>query len=448
MKILTTIGPASMNESDIRYFSDRTNLFRLNGSHANLEWHSEAVKLIRRVCPNAFILMDIPGVKPRTTNVQPINIVKGEEVSFGESGPLKTKHIELTRKLPVSQEISKYFSVNDGQFLFDTSSFDGATICGRSRDSFELLPKKGINIPFSVYDEALQFEIYEDFIKKINHMEIDGLGLSFVQTPALVEKIKEISPELSLISKIENSLGLENVEGITSVSDAIMIDRGDLIAEVGFDQFFYAVEKISKITKASGRPLIMATENLETMTERELPSKSEVISIVHSATLGVDCFMLSEETAISDNRRVIIDWLHEFVKNEFDVRNDGIKLDAGRYHLIWSAVREFKDLPAIVVSKSGRALFKFLAYKPTNRLTLVTSNKKVKKLANLYRNNITVIEAEIPQGDTVSLINKVLTENAVEIFSESDQVIAVYVSQYLKKPRANTISVFDRVDFV
>jgi pyruvate kinase len=86
-----------------------------------------------------------------------------------------------------------------------------------------------------------------------------------------------------------------------------MIDRGDLAAEIGFDNLFPAINYISDQTKAHGKPLIMATENLETMLERNVPSKSEVMSIAHSASIGVDCIMLSEETATSKLAKLL--WL-------------------------------------------------------------------------------------------------------------------------------------------
>ena len=173
--------------------------------------------------------------------------------------------------------------------------------------------KKGINLPNSVYDEAQQFKIYQDFLDKVLDIDIDGLGLSFVQTGDLVYKIRNVAPHLVLVAKIENSEGFRNCIDIVNQSDAVMIDRGDLAAEIGFDRLFDSVNTISDQTKAHGKPLIMATENLETMVDRELPSKSEVMSIAHSVSIGVDCFMLSEETATADSGQQIVTWLYEFL---------------------------------------------------------------------------------------------------------------------------------------
>ena len=83
--ILVTIGPASTNSEVITDFAKYTKLFRLNGSHNSLKWHEEIVSKIRALVPEAFILLDIPGAKPRTGNIEPISIKKGQAVVFGSS---------------------------------------------------------------------------------------------------------------------------------------------------------------------------------------------------------------------------------------------------------------------------------------------------------------------------------------------------------------------------
>ena len=147
-----------------------------------------------------------------------------------------------------------------------------------------------------------------------------------MQTPDLVNSIKAIRPDVVLIAKIENSEGLKNCSDIAASADAIMIDRGDLVAEIGYENLFSGIETIAQATKSHGKPLIMATENLESMLGRELPSKSEVVSGAHSASIGVDCFMLSEETAISNNAFVIVNWLHNFSKNWRPRKNNSIAI--------------------------------------------------------------------------------------------------------------------------
>ena len=166
-----------------------------------------------------------------------------------------------------------------------------------------------------MYDEEKQLEIYKSFIANISDMDIDGIGLSFVQTGALVQQVRKIVPNLVLVAKVENSEGLRNSIDIINHSDAIMIDRGDLAAEIGYDRVYDAINQSTDHTKAHGKALIMATENLETMLDRKVPSKSEVMSIAHSSSIGVDCIMLSEETATSGSGQEIVIWLDKFLKS-------------------------------------------------------------------------------------------------------------------------------------
>ena len=359
MKIIVTIGPSCDDEESLKEFSKKTNLFRLNGSHGTLEWHRKTANLIRKVCPDSFILMDIPGIKPRTSNSENIFIEKGQEIVFGSS-PENEKRLTvgLTKKIPRHGENLTNFSVNDGQFAFDVVSFGDEYIIGRSRSSFKLLEKKGINLPKSIYDEVQQLKIYQDFLGKIIDIDIDGLGLSFVQTGDLVKQIRNVAPNLALVAKIENSEGLRNCIDIVNQSDAIMIDRGDLAAEIGFDRLFESIIAISDQTKAHGKPLIMATENLETMVDRELPSKSEVMSIAHSISIGVDCFMLSEETATSDSGQQTVTWLSQFLKSCKRVNKPKSSSTVqNKFPAIWRSLANLDQIPIVLFTKSGLLRF-------------------------------------------------------------------------------------------
>ena len=449
IKTLVTVGPNSLNLDDLTYFAEKTKLFRLNGSHSTIEWHKKAIGMIRDVSPDSFILMDIPGIKPRTENLELTNIKQGEIIHFGEGGGgNKFKTIGLSKPLPKYPSDLKRFSVNDGQFIFETIQTGEGFVVGKSISEFELLPKKGINLPDSVYNEQLQFEIYCEFLKKIKELSIDGIGLSFVQTGELAGKMRSLAKELIIVSKIENSEGLKNAKAIAKKSDAVMIDRGDLAAEIGLHGLYSAVETIALQTKGLGKPMIMATENLETMINRETPSKSEVMSIGHSASIGADCIMLSEETAVSTNAKLILEWLDGFGK---EIENIKPKLsfgpNEGRYKLIWNALSNLPSIPILIVSKSGYAIFDYFATNPQSELFLVSETKKIIKLTMLYRNPIKVIKRKIGNNTPIDTVWKVIEENKLDLFRQFDQIMAIFVSRYVNTPRANSLTIFDKVDF-
>ena len=137
--------------------------------------------------------------------------------------------------------------------------------------------------------------------------------MSYVQNHTLVDKMRLKSNKI-IVSKIENDQGCKNMNSICSSSDIIMIDRGDLAAEIGDTNLYDQTIKISKCAKLFGKLLIMATENLETMILNNTPTKSEIISLSFSKSLNADYLMLSDETATSNKFLKIINWLKDFNK--------------------------------------------------------------------------------------------------------------------------------------
>lgn len=450
-KVLVTLGPVSLDDQSIKDFARYTGLFRLNGSHGSLDWHSSAVAKIRELVPDAFILLDVPGAKPRTNNTEIVTINKGDNVAFGNvESEFDGLFVALTKPLPDLSSITlPTFSVNDGQFLFDTVQMNDAYIVGRSRGSFKLLPKKGVNLPGSIYCEKLQLKICQDFIHSAKDLGVDGFGLSFIQNGDVVDALRDVSGNRVLVSKIENSEGLKNAQEIIRRSDAVMIDRGDLAAEIGFDALYNAVEKITYETKANGKPLIMATENLESMSDRDTPSKSEVMSLAHSVSIGADCVMLSEETAMSENGPFIVKWLYEFLENSnITVRNVVHSRKEEKYESIWRIIGEHRDIPVLLMSKSGYALFNYMATQPDQDVTLLTDNPRLRKIAKLFSKEIFVLSSKIEEEVPIETIGNIVKENAATLFKNSDQIAAVYVSKYVTGARANCITLFDKSDFI
>ena len=262
-KILSTLGPVSSNKN-IKTILDKSGIIRFNMSHNTLSWHRKNINLIKKIHPDKYILVDIPGAKPRTLNIKTIKISKGQKVVF--SHKYKGKNIiPISNPLPKIRKKIKFFSVSDGNFIFKLVSLKNKKLIGISSQTFNLQPRKGLNVPFSIYDDGYQAKIYFNFIKKISKLNFDCLGLSFVQNEKIIKKLKNYNKNFMFISKIENSKGYENRKEIIKESDAIMIDRGDLAAEVGNEKLTNYVENIITDSKLLGKPVIIATENLNSL---------------------------------------------------------------------------------------------------------------------------------------------------------------------------------------
>ena len=158
MKILPTIGPVSEKAQDLKFLFKYCSIIRLNSSHNNINWHKKIIKKIKKINLTIDILIDIPGVKPRTDNKENIKLKKGELISFGyKTKNQKNKIIDLTRKLPKKRgEDNHYFSLDDGKIFFKIVKFNKKILTGVALDDCIIKPRKGLNIPNSVYDDKIQ----------------------------------------------------------------------------------------------------------------------------------------------------------------------------------------------------------------------------------------------------------------------------------------------------
>ena len=314
-KIISTIGPESEG-SKTKFFINNSDVIRLNLSHNNISWHKKNIKLIKKIKSSRLILVDLPGIKPRTLNEINIKIKKGQKIQFSNNKKLKKRNLILiSNPLPKIKK-NKFFYISDGSFQFKNLGVKKNILTGISMQDFTLSKKKGLNIPMSIYDDKGQEKLYFKFLKKIEKFEIDLIGLSFVQNSKILKKIKQKYPNYILVSKIENYLGYKNRKEIIQDSDAIMIDRGDLSAEVGVTKLFDYTDNIIDECKKNGKPVILATENLNSLILNRQPSKGDVTNVEYYVKKKVDFLMLSEETAISKNSRNTVTWLKKYLKSK------------------------------------------------------------------------------------------------------------------------------------
>ena len=344
-KILSTIGPVSEGKN-LKYIVGKSEFIRLNLSHNTIAWHNKNIKKIKKIDQSKLILVDIPGIKPRTLNNKKLKIKKGQIVRFGKDKSIKNI-IELSNDIPKIKNKIKYFSISDGSYQFKFISFKKNILTGVSKHDFTLDVKKGLNVPYSIYNNLLQEKKYISFLKKIKNLNFDCIGLSFIQNGKIIQSLKKKYPEKLFISKIENYLGFKNRKEIILNSDAIMIDRGDLAAEVGISNLYEYVEKIIDDSKSQGKPVIIATENLNSLLSENAPSKSDVTNIDYYISRKVDYLMLSDETATSKNWKNIITWFSQYLKNKKN------KVKVFKKTSIEEIIKNLKDQTLVIFSKKG-----------------------------------------------------------------------------------------------
>jgi len=304
-RIVATIGPKTNNRESLLALNEAgMNIARLNGSHNSLEWHQEVIRLIQEVLPGTPILIDIPGRKIRTTQLEfepsfEINdtIILTTDTSFDGREKVPVNYADLHKDLQAGQTVL----ADDGTLRFTITEIINQDIYLRAETPGYLKSKKGINVPFVTLNTQLVTDRDRQMIKFAQENKVDFIGLSFVESKNHVEAIRELIKPLSfprIISKIENQGGMNNMEEIIEVSDAIMIDRGDLSTETDLDSIAIRQKEIIRSARRYAKPVIVATELLHSMIENSFPTKAEVCDISNAVLDGCAAVMLSGETAI------------------------------------------------------------------------------------------------------------------------------------------------------
>ena len=310
-KIVTTIGPASSNvkilESMIRA---GMNVARINFAHGELDEHARIIDMIREVAENigrrVAILGDLPGVKIRVGEIENgfVELKKGKRIT------LTVRKIKGSEKeIPVDfEEFPRLVSpgdriyLSDGFIVLKVEKVEGGDVLCRVISGGKLFSHKGVNVPHTrINVSALtkhDFEILEFMIEK----KVDAAGISFVGKREDIMSIRKFIEErdgrIFIISKIERPLAVKNFDEILKVSDGIMVARGDLGVETPIEKLPLLQKRLIKKAKLAGKPVITATQMLESMTVERIPTRAEVTDVANAIIDGTDAVMLSEETAV------------------------------------------------------------------------------------------------------------------------------------------------------
>ncbi|TDL81621.1 pyruvate kinase [Palleronia sediminis] len=307
IKIVATLGPASSDYECIRaLFEAGADVFRLNMSHGNHDEIAERHRIIRKVEADVgrpiAILADLQGPKLRVGA-----FARGEEhLEVGQSFRLDLDPAEgdATRvQLPHKEifdalEPDATLLVNDGKIRLKVRD------CGPDHADCEVMVggtisnRKGVNVPDVVLPLAALSEKDREDLEFLCELGIDWLALSFVQRPADVDEARElVKGRAALMSKIEKPAAVAQFEAILAASDGIMVARGDLGVELPVQNVPPIQKRLVRKSRAAAKPVIVATQMLESMIDSPVPTRAEVSDVATAIYEGADAVMLSAESA-------------------------------------------------------------------------------------------------------------------------------------------------------
>jgi len=310
-KVIATIGPASDSLETLKaMIRAGMNVARLNFSHGSHEEHRKRLECIRQAArelsANVGIMLDTKGVEIRTGRVEGGSAVLTAGDAFtlyqqerlGDSGGVSISYRDLAEEVSAGAAIL----LDDGVLELRVESIEGGDIHCRVGRGGRLEDRKGVNVPGGVLSRvsSMSPQDREDLLFAIEH-EVDYIAASFVRSGADVIEIKNLLQErganIPVIAKIENAEGVKNLEEIVAVADGTMVARGDLGVELPLPQVPLIQKKIIRATVTNGKPVITATQMLDSMTHTPIPTRAEVSDVANAILDGTSAVMLSGETA-------------------------------------------------------------------------------------------------------------------------------------------------------
>jgi pyruvate kinase len=309
-KIVATIGPASRKKEVLsEMVNEGLNVIRMNFSHGSHEDHEDTISIIKKVIKKTkqpiAILQDLSGPKIRLGAMEDnVVITEGDIFTLHTKKRIgnETDAFVNYKKLP--QELKKGSSVkiDDGKLSLEVISTTKDTVKCRVLVGGPVFSNKGVNLPNTELSiSSLTAKDRRDVLFGIHH-EVDYIALSFVQTKKDILDLKKIltqhNSKAKIIAKIETTAAIENLSEILDVADGAMVARGDMAVEVGVERVPLIQKTIIKECTRRGKPVITATQMLDSMEKSPTPTRAEVSDVANAILDGSDAIMLSSESAI------------------------------------------------------------------------------------------------------------------------------------------------------
>ena len=309
-KIVCTIGPASESPQTLEaLIKAGMNVARLNFSYGTHAEHLRKIKSIREISDRlkqpVSILQDLAGPKIRVGEVKEggVELKRGETFLLTNRGMMGDEKGVSTNypSLPNEVKSGDTILLSDGTIELQVLESNGQDIQCRVMMGGLLTSHKGINVPTgSIKAQAFTEKDREDLLFGIQH-GVDLIGLSYVKEAGDIKAVKNVLKrglaDIPVIAKIERKEALENIDAILSLSDGIMVARGDLGVETPLERVPYVQKMLIRKANALGKPVITATQMLRSMVDNTRPTRAEVNDVVNAIYDGTDAVMLSEETA-------------------------------------------------------------------------------------------------------------------------------------------------------
>lgn len=436
-KIIATLGPSSTSESKLKsLILAGVNVFRVNFSHALHDEVKNTISNIREISSSlnihVSILGDLQGPKIRLGLVD-----KNIEVKKGDVVSITTNNIGSGNGLLVSINYSDFpKDVSENELiLIDDGKLILKVLKTNKKDLVEakviqggvLSSKKGVNLPnTNISLPALTKKDKEDALFAIEN-QLDWIALSFVRTKKDVKQLQKLiekhsEHKIPIIAKIEKPEAIENMDGILKAADGIMVARGDLGLEIPAEEVPLKQKLLVKKAKQARKPIIIATQMMESMIDSLTPSRAEVNDVANSVMDGADAVMLSGETSVGKYPVEVVETMGKIingVENSPLIRVPNTLPEIKSKRVITKAVcfhacniaNELSASAICTLTNSGYTAWQISSWRPSAMILVFTSNKRIlSQLCLLWGVKCIYYDNFVSTDKTVEEVNRLALE--------------------------------------
>lgn len=401
-KIVCTIGPASRDADTMREMLEAgMNVARLNFSHGTHEEHRKTIETFRRVRDEqdrpAAILLDTKGPEIRLGDFENGSEIleEGDEFTLtSEECPGTKERVSTTYKaLPSQVSLGTSILIDDGRVRLRVAGTTEDEVRCIVVNGGKVSNRKGVNIPNQSLDLEYISEADRQDIMFGIEMDVDYVAASFVRSGADVKVLRSLLNEnggerIKIISKIENTEGIENFKEILALSDGIMIARGDMGVEVDFEKLPGIQKKFIKECCKAGKTVITATQMLESMTHSPAPTRAEITDVANAVFDGTSAVMLSGESAAGDYPVETVKAMAKIVSqaeedaeevNQYkflEVETNDRDVSNAMGHAACTTAHDIKASAIVAITTSGYTAEMMAKYKPVEPIIAATPDSK------------------------------------------------------------------------
>ncbi len=402
-KIVATMGPACDSVDSIKAMIQAgLNVCRINFSHGDHKTHGTTIDKIReadrQLGTNTSILADLQGPKLRVGRIKEggVELIPGKVVTFTivEKDASDDKFYMTYPEFPRDVKVGERILLDDGKLMLEAVSSNGKTeVQAKVIHGGILTSNKGVNLPNTkISQPCLTAKDLED-LDFILEQDVDWIALSFVRSARdiieLRHLIKSKEKHARIIAKIEKPEAIEDIEDIIRETDGIMVARGDLGVEIPLQNVPLIQKMLIKKSLKNGKPVIVATQMMESMIESNTPTRAEVNDVANAVLDGADAVMLSAETSVGKFPIRVIEVMTKIVREVESVdeiyhhEEPPAEVHASRYitnSVCFNAVRLSKRVEAkaiIAMTFSGYTGFKIASQRPKAEIYIFTGNKNI-----------------------------------------------------------------------